>query len=392
MQKPAKPKQSKGSKPLKRLPYVNEIGGYLYYRRKGRRVARLPSPEGSYAFLMAYKKAEEEFLGGKVVASTHTVDAAITLYLSSADYKALTPMTRSNYRRVLDLFRMSFGDLDMADIDAPWIEKLRDKYAGAPNQWNDLRSRMSQVTRRFRKAFPKALPNNPWADSDRRSIAPSDAHKPWPPEVLTAVMGATTPEFRALLTGYLLTAQRGGDVTKMRRDQYDSRTRTLKVEQGKTGQVLLLHVPDSLAETFQQMQGRHAHLLFTSPRGKPWKLPNAQETLKRILHNLGLPRYTLHGLRATGPVALKMLGFENRVIRSLTGHTSDKNLEVYLRGVPHYAMAKEAQEALHTAFSGLLTGAGASGHTGQASRSKKFLSAESGKEVANAKFGSEPKG
>lgn len=59
-----------------------------------------------------------------------------------------------------------------------------------------------------------------------------------------------------------------------------------------------------------------------------------------MLAQLQLPRFTLHGLRATGPVALKMLGFENRAIRTLTGHTSDRNLEIYLQGVEGYPLAK----------------------------------------------------
>jgi len=53
-------------------------------------------------------------------------------------------------------------------------------------------------------------------------------------------------------------------------------------------------------------------------------------------------------------VALKMLGFENRAIRTLTGHTSDRNLEIYLDGVENYLLAKAAQEALAGAFGQLL--------------------------------------
>ena len=48
------------------------------------------------------------------------------------------------------------------------------------------------------------------------------------------------------------------------------------------------------------------------------------ESRARLVEQLDLEHYTLHGLRKTGPSALKMLGFESRAIRSLTGHTSDK--------------------------------------------------------------------
>lgn len=74
------------------------------------------------------------------------------------------------------------------------------------------------------------------------------------------------------------------------------------------------------------MQGCHPERLFVTPHGEARTTSNAQETLRRLLRILGLPRYTLHGLRATGPVALKMMGFENRAIHALTGHETDANL------------------------------------------------------------------
>jgi integrase len=151
-----------------------------------------------------------------------------------------------------------------------------------------------------------------------------------------------------------MTAQQGGDVTRFTPGQYDPETRTIRLSQGKTDEALLIHVPPSLARARDAMQGKHPARLFVTPRGKPWKLGSAQETLQRLLGILGLPRYTLHGLRATGPVALKMLGFENRAIRALTGHTSDANLGVYLRGVDHYPLAKASQEALEQQFGDLL--------------------------------------
>jgi integrase len=299
----------------------------------------------------------------------------VTAYLDSADYKDLAAASRSDYRRTLDEFRGAFGAISLRGIDEAWIAELREKYAGRPIAWNSLRSRMIAVTRHFRTLYPGALPSNPWEVSRRLKMAKSRLHRPWPPSVLLAVLRAATPEFRALLTGYLLTAQRGGDVTTFAPAQYDRAAQTLKVDQAKTGEPILLHVPTSLARTLATMQGRHPDRLFVTPRGQAWTTSNAQETLLRLVEQLGLERYTLHGLRATGPVALKLLGFENRAIRALTGHTSDQNLEVYLAGVDHYPLAREAQEALETQFASLLAEAedGAnsrrfSGVTGKAAR------------------------
>jgi integrase len=206
----------------------------------------------------------------------------------------------------------------------------------------------------YRKRHPEVLATNPWAETERLRTKRSKAHRPWPKAVLSAVMRGATPEFRTLLVGYLLTAQRGGDVTRFGPHQYDAAARTLNLTQEKTDEPLLIHVPEHLARIFEEMKGRRPDVLFVTPRGVPWTTANAQETLQRLLANLGLPRFTLHGLRATGPVALKMLGFENRAIRALTGHTSDGNLETYLAGVDHYPLARQAQEALGEHYGPLL--------------------------------------
>ena len=348
------------STPTSPLPHVERTRNsrgqvYLYYRRGGQRIP-LPQPEGSAAFLAAYDQAHASMQRrhGPEASGRHTVGDAVTAYLASADYQQLAPTSRADYRRTLDQFRGAFGELSLKALDEGWIEELRSKHADRPITWNGLRSRMIVVVRLYRRLHPGALPANPWEASRRLKVEKSNQNRPWKPDVLLKVMRAATPEFRALLTGYLLTVQRGGDVTRFSPSQYDAEQRTLTVEQSKTGEALVLHVPGSLAKVLDHMKGQHNDRLFLTPRGQPWTTANAQETLARLLGHLGLERYTLHGLRATGPVALKLLGFENRAIRALTGHTSDANLEVYLRGVDHYPLARQAQEALEQQFSALL--------------------------------------
>lgn len=362
---------------------------YLYYRRSGRRIP-LPGPEGSDAFRIAYDKAHRAFGEPAKRQAIQTVDDAVTAYLFSADYRSLSDNTRMDYRRTLDRHRADAGHLSLAAITEAWIAGLRDLYApdpdagdrGRPIEWNALRSRMIMVIRHWRLLHPGALASNAWEASRRLKVPVSNAHRPWPPDVLSAVMRAATPEFRALLTAYLLTSQRGGDVTKFSPAQYDRKARTLNLAQGKTGEELLIHVPDALAAAIEAMRGRLPGRLFVTPRGMQWTLGNAQETLARLLDQLELDRYTLHGLRATGPVALKMMGFENRAIRELTGHTSDRNLETYLRGVKRYPLARVAQEALAKQFGSVISDAGEKGNE---RRYSGVTGRASGKSVANGK-------
>jgi integrase len=77
-------------------------------------------------------------------------------------------------------------------------------------------------------------------------------------------------------------------------------------------------------------------------------------TLKRLLERLALPRYTLHGLRSTGPSALRERGMGNAHLRAVTGHTTDSNLEVYLRHTARAPLAEEALKAMGDVFAKLL--------------------------------------
>lgn len=357
-----------------RLPYViaTRRGDrvWLYYRRGGKRWP-LPGPEGSAAHILAHERvhaAYETLRQAPVRTAPGTVEAAVVAYLRSADFQQHAESTRRDYRRVLDGFRDAFGPLPLSALDVGWWEALRAKHVAAPIGWNNLRSRMREVVKLYRRLHPGELPANPLDEVGRLRVAKSDQNRPWPLSVIEAVTTAATPEFRALIIGYLLTAQRGGDVTGWTRRQYDEAARTIRIEQEKTGASQILHVPATLAEAFAAMaeRGRATDRLFVTPRGKPWTLANAQETLARMLGQLKLPRYTLHGLRATGPTALKMLGMENRRIRSLTGHDSDANLEVYLRGADSYEMAREAQEALEGIFGGVLAKATTQGNSHKA--------------------------
>ena len=350
------PKQKSGNRPQQPskpsgLRYVERTRGgsgevYLYYKRAGRRIP-LPQPEGSAEFLAAYERAAATF--GPAQEAATSVSTAIDSYLASADFSQLAAASKRDYRYYLTNFNQQFGQLAMTAINSPWLEGLRDKYSESPNQWNALRARMVAVTDHFMRRHPAALPANYWRLARRLKTEPSDQNKPWPVEVLRAVFGAATPQFRALLTAYLLTAQRGGDVTTITASQYDRKARTLTFTQGKTDEPMVLPVPDALAAVLEG-DGRLLH----SPRGKAWTLDNAQQTLARLLLGLGLPRYTLHGLRSTGPSALRERGMDNALLRALTGHTTDKNLEIYLRKVNRAPAAKIAGTALASIFEPLL--------------------------------------
>lgn len=376
---------------------------HLYYRRRGK-LRQLPGPEGSAAFLTAYDKIHAEFEGG---GSRHAVRAAIAEYLDSVAYTGLADASRRNYALYLGEMRDRAGHLELSDISVQWVDRLREALAHDVNRWNRLRDLMRIVTRAYSRLHPDSgIQVNAWEEAARLKVRGSDQNKAWPPHVLLGVMRSATPEFRALVRCLLLTGQRVSDVCAMRPHQYDQASRTIALTQHKTGTGMLMHVPDDLSAVLDAMRGRHPERLLVTPRGLPWDPGNARETLQGLRVRLGFGRYTLHGLRATGPTSLAQGGVDLSTIMAVTGHTTEAQLRRYLKGVERLPLARLGQEGIADRFKTVLTesleganlrsysgttgrAAAIAGVQGQSSRRKSTSEAPetSAKQVQNAKPG-----
>lgn len=68
--------------------------------------------------------------------------------------------------------------------------------------------------------------------------------------------------------------------------------------------------------------------------------------LRTLLRNLGLDRYTPHGLRATGPTELRLAGQTKEDLRRLLVHSSITTREVCLEGAADLPAIARLQDAL----------------------------------------------
>jgi integrase len=318
-----------------------------YYRRVSPVFReRMPNDDfGSAEFIAAYKAAETKFARLKASRAGQappdgSVAAAITDYRNSVEFRELSNASRNSYRTFLQIFQNEFGHLPMRSFTLPAMDDYR---RGMYNQkrnatFNEIRKAMIMVTANFMLRHPNVLKHgNLWRDVKRlpteRKADAERQNRPWPLEVIAAVFTAATPGFRALLTLYLYTGQRGGDVLRFTRDNdavtFDPAACVLRFSQQKTNQPMDLPVPEELRSLLLRADGASALL---SPRGAAWTLGNARETLRTLLTNLGLPPYTLHGLRSTHTRELAAQGFGEVVIMLHGGWHDSREARRYMRG------------------------------------------------------------
>ena len=261
---------------------------------------------------------------------------AVYDYLISANFKQISIHSQRHYRQHLDLFTKDWGHFLMTSIDHRWVDLYRTKLfdAGRLNTWNEIRKVMIQVTDQFINHHPLQIPFNPWQRVKRLQVLIDEAerqNRPWPPEVIVKVLRNATPAFRRLLLVYLYTGQRGGDVVRMGGSEveYDASERVLIFTQQKTRKKMNLPVPASLY--FDPCPGRRGLRLSSRP-GVPSGTPSTPQTWRTLLKNLGLERYTLHGLRSTVAATLGEEGFNETVLMAQAGWDDSRTARRYIAG------------------------------------------------------------
>jgi hypothetical protein len=118
---------------LVNLKYIRlERDGRIYVRRRGRSI-RLCEPPGTEAFIAEYHRALEAIAMPKahsLSASHGSLSWLCRQYFSSAEFKTLSPSTRTVRRRVLERICEKDGDKPYARMEPRHVRTLRDEKAG----------------------------------------------------------------------------------------------------------------------------------------------------------------------------------------------------------------------------------------------------------------------
>lgn len=299
---------------------------------KGRRIwSPLPAPS-SKSFATAYAGAMGQRTRRANVPSALTVKRLIHLFETSPHFKSRSAATQRIYSRYLETFASAFAD------DAPATGIIRsdmvlllDTMASTPGASNMVLASVRSCYSWARKRGHVEI--DPCRDIDPLELG---EHEPWPQEALDAALAST--DARVRLSAHLLyyTAQRIGDVAKMR--WTDITGERIMVRQQKTG--ILLDIPfhrelrDELAK-----HPRSLSTIIPGVKGKPLSVTVIRDALQKFCADLG-HKVVPHGLRKNAVNALLEQGCSAAEAAALSGQS--------LQMVEHYSK-RRAQGSLASA-------------------------------------------
>lgn len=320
-----------------------------YFRRPGCKKIPLPGLPGSDEFKAAYAAAVNGAPKKRIIRRSEagTIDAAVASYLQSVAFALLADETRRTRKNILERFRAKHGKRLLADLTSDHIQHLIDGMATTPssarNFLNTLRALMKHCI------VTKDRTTDPTAGVTRAKIK-TDGYYTWTEEDIAQFekRHAVGSRARLALALLLYTAQRRSDVVVMGRQHVQNGF--LMVKQSKTGAKLAIAMHPDLTRIIEATPTKHLTFLTTA-YGEPFTPAGFTNWFRDRCNEAELPRgVSAHGLRKAACRRLADAGCSEQTIMSISGHSSSRELQIYVRAANQRRLSESAIATMTKAF------------------------------------------
>jgi integrase len=329
--------------------YLYRKGKYIYFRFKDGTLTRMPDDEHSIEFKRLYQQYVKERNqrindrrprqlkhDARVSFGPATIGWFIAQFLKSKKFESYGAGTQYNYRRAFDLMRDRLGTGLLCDVDQDAVEVYtgeidRESGASVADQQRNLISNLWKFARTFREFDRKRSKINPTLGTPTHYVT-REHTKPWPEEVQDRFL--ETARDTLVLAFYLLrfTGQRGGDCARLKWSDIevdDAGAWRIRIVQQKTKNVVWHRLPDPLVKRLKEAP-RISEFILTNAWSRPWaNSTTLSHAIRRQFDKLGMPRFKMHGLRATVAADLGSIGAGIEGIRAVGGWSSDRMARQY---------------------------------------------------------------
>jgi integrase len=330
--------------------FVDRTGKLRRYVRPpgAKHATPLPGAPGTVEFMSVYQAALAAAATPAEIGAARTVrgsvSAAIVSYYKDVRFQAMASVTQKNRRAILEQFRATYGDRQIAGLQRVHIVNLlgTKKPFAAKNWLKALRGlmqflvatgqRLDDPTAGIKLPKTRAGEIHSWSEAE---ISQYEARHP-----------VGTPA-RLALALLLYTAQRRSDIVVVGRQHL--RDGALIVRQRKTGRMLEIPVHPALTEILAEPS---EHLTFlTTANGKPFSAAGFGNRFREWCNEAELPKHcSAHGLRKAACRRLAEAGCTEHQIAAISGHLSLSEIQRYTRAADQSKMARAAMATVTRAF------------------------------------------
>lgn len=254
-------------------------------------------------------------------------------------------VTQAKNRAILNKFREQHGHRMVADATFEALDAIISAKATAtPVAAQKLRKQLKKL---FAFAVKlRLIEQNPVDETEPVKVVTKGFHS-WTEAEIAQFTERHPVGTKAHLAMMLMlwTFQRRGDAVRMKPS--DITKGRIAVRQGKTAKALEIRVAPQLAAAIAaRPAGSPDQPFLLTEFGKPFTGPGFGNWFRKRCDEAGLPQCSAHGLRKAAARRAAELGLSNSAIKSVTGHSDDKEVSVYTAAASQSRLADRAIDEL----------------------------------------------
>ncbi len=302
----------KGVHTVRRRLATGAIETYYYAWRGGPRIFAQPH---TAQFVSEYAEAHQKV---KLTGSS-VLRSLITDFKSSAEFLKLASSSRVAYFSYFKLIELEFGDMPLDALIDPRargeFKRWRDSMSSTPRKADYAWTTLARIL-----AFAKdrgRISMNP-CERGGRIYRADRTEKIWTEEQVSRIVELASSEMTLAIRLALGTAQRQGDLLRLRWSDYDGTY--LRLTQSKTRRAVTIKVVEELRALLDATP-RRGPFILTNSKAMPWTPDGFRTSWRKLCTRANIQGLTFHDLRGTAITALAKVGATPQEIASLSGHS-----------------------------------------------------------------------
>jgi len=318
------------------------------FRRKGFAPYYFKNIAWSAEFMAEYQAC----LGGEMAPQSQagqsrtkpgTFNALIATYYGSPEFRGLRPSSQTTYRGILERFRADHGEKRVATMERKHIKALIGAMADRKAAANNLLDRLKAL---MTLALDLGMRTDDPTLKMRGFKIEGDGFHTWTEQEIATYEARhlVGTKARLALALMLYTGQRRSDAVTMGWQHIDSGK--IRVRQIKTSTPLLIPLHPALRAVLAATPRENMTFLVTG-FGKPFSPAGFGNWFREQCNVAGLPHCAAHGLRKAAATRLANAGCTHSMIKSITGHKTDKEVARYTEARDQSLLAEQAMSTAY---------------------------------------------
>jgi integrase len=269
-------------------------------------------------------------------------DALIVGFYQSPEFLGTKASSQATARGIIERFRAEHGDKSVTRLERHHIKAMIGKKSATPSAANNLLDRI-RVLLNF--AVDIGMRKDNPAIGIKGFTIRSDGFHAWTEEEI-ARFEAKYPigsRERLAMALMLYTGSRRSDVVELGWQHVEGNR--IKIKQRKTGKRIDIPIHPELAKVLAGTPRTNLTFLVTY-KGEPFSAKGFGNWVRHVCDEAKLPECTAHGLRKAISRRMAQAGCSNEIIKSVTGHTTDKEVARYTQSADRAALADRGIAAI----------------------------------------------